>query len=143
MRAAVAAALIAVLAAAGCSGGGPSREEFVEKANANCKQRQQAELAIADQSAEEFADDPDAVWRVYDRESAKQRKLEPPDELADDWQRYLRLFDESTKNYRVARDLEAPSDTRSAAEVKAGKAGVQARNIAEKMGLDVCGDAFY
>jgi hypothetical protein len=138
---------VALLVVAGCGGGGGlSREEFVEKANANCKQRQQADIALQDRTEEEWAEDPDAGLRVIDRETRKQRELEPPDELAADWDRYLKLMDESNRISRRLRDAEPgdmDNDERSVLEGKARKAGVQARNVAEEMGLDVCGNAFY
>lgn len=139
------AALAAILSIAACGEGGPSREEFVDQANANCKERQKAVLALQDWTEEDFLADPDADWRALDREMREQRRLEPPDELAGDWRRYLRLMDESNRLFRrlQRRDDGWDASQRSVAEGEARKAGVQARQTAKRMGLDVCADAFY
>jgi hypothetical protein len=138
-------ALILIVVRAGCGGGDDARDEFVKQADANCRQRQQAELALQDRSEEEWAEDPDAAWRVYDREHEKQSKLEAPEELADDWRRYLELLRSAIETQRELADPdhEYDLDRDSVAGGEANKSAVQARQVAKRMGLKVCANAFY
>ena len=131
MRAAVAVVLLTVLAA-GCGGGGLSREEFVDKANANCAERLEAERDVYARKAtvEEYK-------RVYDAELEKQRKLEPPDEMADDWRRYQQLSRESLDALvELIRD-EDPK-RRTELELAQSRKATQSRLIARDLGIELC-----
>ncbi len=140
MRRALAILLLSVLAAAvaGCGGGALSREEFVEKANANCAERQKAERKIY---AKESYEDPEEWMRPFDKELEKQKELEPPEEMRADWRRYQELSRESIAAFRrIARN---PRGANGDVEVVARRSSTQSRVVARELGLDVCAKQIY
>ena len=132
---------------AGC--GGDSREEFVAKADEACRERvdlaRQADQGVQTSNAL-FAD-------AYEEELARLEALEPPGELEDDFQRLLDLYTERTRRQREVAGLDAKIeragsrgeygrliDRLSPIATAANRARVQGNRLAEKLGLEVCGE---
>jgi hypothetical protein len=131
------AAVAVAVAVTGC--GGPDEGEFRDAANANCRERQRIETANHDK-----VDTKPGEWiDVYTREAEKQRSVEVPDDLRGDWDRYLKLMDESERLYRRTYEEDISQGDQSKAGGDANKAGYQARQQAKKLGLDVCAKQIY
>jgi ABC-type glycerol-3-phosphate transport system substrate-binding protein len=145
MRLAILATLSAAVLAA-CGGGDASserlsEEEFREQANAICTDYNEQ---IADLGSPASPEDiPDYVERgipIIEEGIAKLRELNPPEELADD---YDRMLDETEKTIPVARQLsEAAADEDAEAVQEAISLGQEADaesdRIAREMGLESC-----
>ena len=131
--------VLALLVIGGC--GGDEKRDFLDEANANCRERQRTEVAAADRPTER----PDAWLEIYDREAEKQRRLEAPEELRRDWERYLQRMDAMREAYRDVYRFDDGTEynERSVAQGAATRAAVQARQIARRIGLDVCGKQIY
>ena len=142
--AALAAFSAAVLAACGGGDGSGERlseEEFREQANAICADynEQIADLGTPTSPA----DIPDYVERgipIIEEGIAKLRELNPPEELADD---YDRMLDETEKAIPAARQLsEAAADQDAEAVQEAISLGQEADaesdRVARELGLDEC-----
>jgi hypothetical protein len=140
--------LVVLVALAACGGGdGDAREQFVEQANANCAERQEAERELRRREEESGDFDPDGWKKLFDEELEKQRELEPPEELAADWRRYQQLSRQSIAMYRELDDIyerrDRGLDETSVLQGKAGRASTQSRVVARKLGLDVCAKQIY
>jgi ABC-type glycerol-3-phosphate transport system substrate-binding protein len=145
MRLAILATLSAAVLAA-CGGGDASserlsEEDFREQANAICTDYNEQ---IADLGSPASPEDiPDYVERgipIIEEGIAKLRELNPPEELADD---YDRMLDETEKTIPVARQLsEAAADEDAEAVQEAISLGQEADaesdRIAREMGLESC-----
>lgn len=93
-----ATALATAIMLAGCEGGGVSQEEFVEEANAICEEHRAAIEEEASQlmaggelpSPEEFGQlAHGTIIPELDEQFSRLGELEPPDELADDFEAYV------------------------------------------------------
>jgi ABC-type glycerol-3-phosphate transport system substrate-binding protein len=145
MRLAILATLSAAVLAA-CGGGDASserlsEEEFREQANAICTDYNEQ---IADLGSPTSPEDiPDYVERgipIIQEGIAKLRELNPPEDMADD---YDRMLDETEKTIPVARQLsEAAADEDAEAVQEAISLGQEADaesdRIARELGLESC-----
>lgn len=143
MRLAVLSALAAAVLAA-CGGGSGDRlseEEFREQANAICTDYNEQ---IADLGSPTSPEDiPDYVERgipIIEEGIAKLRELNPPEAMADE---YDRMLDETEKTIPVARQLsEAAADEDAEAVQEAISLGQEADaesdRLARELGLESC-----
>ena len=129
---------LGLLLLVGC--GGPSKEDFVEAANRSCEERQQGERAMAERNAP-FVD----TLVLFDRELARAREIEPPEELRAGWERYQQLSRRATDAYRRMSAIEDPKrfNERSVLEARARRAAAQSRVVARRLGLRTCARALY
>jgi hypothetical protein len=143
-------AALATLAAAvlGACGGGDgsgerlSEEEFREQANAICTDynEQIADLGTPTSPA----DIPDYVERgipIIEEGIAKLRELNPPEDIADD---YDTMLDETEKAIPAARQLSDAAADQDAEAVQEAislgqEADAESDRIARELGLDECG----
>jgi hypothetical protein len=139
VRRAVGVALVLVCLAAGCGGGG--KEKFQQQANAICKRYDAKVTALGAPSSP--ADIPQYVEKaipIIQQGLVELRALEPPQELASD---YNRMLDETAKAIPAARDLgDAAAKNDAAAVQKAlnegSAANKNADRLATKLGLPEC-----
>jgi len=136
---------VAVLIAA-CGGGGGdqtlSADEFRKQADSICTEY---EGRIGDlqspSSLDELPDFVDEVIPIIEEGNAKLADLNPPEELASDWDRAMELQDQ---NLEVAHDLQDAihdNDTAKVQELltKLNETDAQSNAIARKIGLEDCG----
>ena len=145
MRLAILATLSAAVLAA-CGGGDASserlsEEEFREQANAICTDYNEQIVDLGSPASPE--DIPDFVERgipIIEEGIAKLRELNPPEELADD---YDRMLDETEKTIPVARQLSKAAADEDAEAVQEAislgqEADAESDRIAREMGLESC-----
>jgi hypothetical protein len=141
---------LASLAAAGvlaaCGGGGGeqalSADEFRQQADAICTEYEgRIEDVGSPSSLDQLPDFVDKVIPIIEEGNSKLADLNPPDELADDWDRAMELQDQ---NLEVAHDLQDAIHDNNTAEVqellaKLNETDAQSNAIARKIGLEDCG----
>ena len=134
-------ASLAVTAVALAACGGPDREDFLRDADRSCQERRDALRDVASGPRA----DPDGYFRAFARERERQEELEAPDDLQDDWQRYLRLMRDAVALERrqlevlTDRDPDVRSgDEASALVAQTTRAGARAREQAKRIGLEAC-----
>jgi hypothetical protein len=128
-----------------CGGGGDeglSREEFISRGDAICDEYDQRTEQVEDPESlddvERFVEE----TRTLIRDGVDELKeLEPPEELADDYNRWTSQIEE---NIGLLDDLEAAAAAGDEAQVQeilaeAEQAGAQADRLAGEMGFEECG----
>ena len=136
---------LALALVAGCGDDGP---DFVAEADGICRARVEVfERADAggDTSNATFAD-------AYEKELARLREVEPPEDQAADFRRLIDLYTERTRKQREAAELDSALErTRSRREfarlverqtrvtTEANRARVRGNQVARELGLEVCG----
>ena len=138
----LAAALAATAVLAGCGGSGPSKADFVKKADAICAQTNKAHPPPAEaktlkergaQAAEEV--------RIRNELDAKLRKLDVPDDLKKDFDSYnaatKQIIASIGKASGDAARGDNPAYTADLQQVE--KVAIQRENTAKKLGFKVCG----
>jgi hypothetical protein len=139
VRRAAGLALVLVCLTAGCGGGG--KEDFQKQANAICKRYDAKIKALGTPSSP--ADIPkfvDSAIPIIQQGVAELRALEPPQELAGD---YDRMLDETEKAIPAARHLADAASKNDAAGVQQALEEGNAANqnsdrLATKIGLAEC-----
>lgn len=136
------AAVAAVLV--GCGGGGGSdrlsADEFRQQANAVCDKYDAKITALAPSSGADVASSVEKVIPLIEQGLAELRALNPPEELADD---YDRMLDETAKAIPAARklaDAAANQDTAAMQEAlqEGRRASDESDRIATELGLTQC-----
>jgi hypothetical protein len=135
---------VSVLIAA-CGGGGDqalSADEFRQQADAICAEYEgKIDDLGSPSSLDELPDFVDKVIPIIEEGNGKLANLQPPDELADDWNSAMELQDQ---NLDVAHDLQDAIHDKDTAKVqelltKLNETDAQSNEIARKIGLDECG----
>jgi hypothetical protein len=136
---------VAVLIAA-CGGGGGdqtlSADEFRKQADSICTEYEgRIDDLQSPSSLDELPDFVDEVIPIIEEGNAKLADLNPPEELASDWDRAMELQDQ---NLEVAHDLQDAihdNDTAKVQELltKLNETDAQSNAIARKIGLEDCG----
>ena len=136
-------ALVLVLTAAGCGGGGSSADDYRDEATAICEEASADVSAVPPpgDSAEDVATYSDAVAEIRSRETVALDELEPPDDLA---KSHTLLVNASGAVVRSLRDLARAAergdrDAASGAAANGARAADQARRAAEELELPACG----
>jgi hypothetical protein len=138
-------ATLATTALAGCGGGGSeslSADEFRQQADAVCKEfEQKLDDLGTPSSADELGSFVDKAIPIIEDGNDALADLEPPEELAADWNRALELQNE---NLGVARDLQDAihdNDLAKAQELvtKLDETDAESTALARKIGLEECG----
>ena len=140
------ASMAAAAVFAACGGGGGdqalSANEFRQQADAICTEYEgKIEDVGSPSSLDELPDFVDKVIPIIEEGNSKLADLNPPDELADDWDRAMELQDQ---NLEVAHDLQDAihdNDTAKVQELlsKLNETDAQSNAIARKIGLEDCG----
>jgi hypothetical protein len=139
-------AVAVLIAACGGGGGGEalSAEEFRQQADAICKDYEgQINDLGSPNSLDELPAFVDKVIPIIEEGNAKLADLEPPDELAEDWDRAMELQNE---NLDVAHDLQDAIHDQDTARVqddltKLNATDQRSNEIARKIGLEDCGQS--
>ena len=136
------------LAVAACGGGGgggnPSAAEFRRQADAVCAKYEGKINALGTpNSLDELGDFVDQVVPIVEEGNSELKKIEPPDEFSEDWDRVLAIQDE---NLQTTRDLQDAIHNGDAAKVqelvsKLDAAQAESTQIAGKLGLEKCGQS--
>jgi hypothetical protein len=137
---------VAVLMAA-CGGGGGgdqalSADEFRQQADAICAEYEGRINDLGSPgSLDELPDFVDKVIPIIEEGNAKLADLDPPEELAGDWNQAMDLQDQ---NLDVAHDLQDAIHDKDTAKVqelltKLNETDAQSNAIARKIGLEDCG----
>lgn len=145
MRGGVAIALaVAGLALAACGGGGgnTSAAEFREQADAICADDQaKIEALGSPRSIDELGEFFDKAIPVFEEGNDKLHELDPPDELAEDWDRAIELQDQNLESVRDLRDAIEEGDDQKVQDLlaKLDAADQESTGIAQRIGLEKCG----
>jgi hypothetical protein len=137
---------VAVLMTA-CGGGGGgnqtlSADEFRQQADAICAEYEGKINDLGSPSSlDELPDFVDKVIPIIEEGNAKLADLDPPEELASDWDQAMELQDQ---NLDVAHDLQDAIHDKDTAKVqelltKLNETDAQSNAIARKIGLEDCG----
>jgi hypothetical protein len=141
----LAGALTLLLAACGGGSGEEQRltaDQFRQQADAICKQYEDKINALGSpNSLAELGNFVDKAVPIIEEGNEKLGALQPPEELADDWERAMDLQDQ---NLGVAKDLQQAirdQDTPKVQELlaKLDETDAQSNQIARNMGLEECG----
>jgi hypothetical protein len=143
---AASATTLLLLAACGGGGGGQSlsAEEFRQQADAICKDYEGRINDLGSpNSLDELPAFVDKVIPIIEEGNGKLADLQPPDELAEDWDRAMELQNE---NLDVAHDLQDAIHDKDTARVqedltKLNATDQQSNEIARKIGLEDCGQS--
>ena len=137
-----AAALVAIVALAGCGDSGPTKQEFVKKADALCAQTNKAHPPKpAPKNAKEAAKQQGEEIKIRQDLDKKLRELEAPSDLEKDFDAY----NADTKKIidaigRMKEDAENNREGKFAADSQAfEKAAADREKIAVKLGFKTCG----
>ena len=145
MRIALVPVLLLALAG-GCDGGERlSKAEYTKQADAICAKYDEQlesverELGRAD-SPEDAAQAIDRGIPIVKEGVAELRKLEPPEELEGDVDRWLELNEESTRSLEELRDAARNGDTQRVAEIATRGEDTERRSdeLARQIGLEEC-----
>jgi hypothetical protein len=153
---------VGVAALTGCGGGddggsdgngGPSREEFVADANAICRDGEQKIQEISRDGQREIQQAPSdeqarrAVGDLLERTIEEYRpyldrlrELEPPNDLAQDWSKFLARITEAFELIPELADATRENDEEQLSELttKFSEIAEDTRPFAERTGLDDC-----
>lgn len=139
----LAAALVTAVALAGCAGDGDdrlSREEFVERATTICMRAEERIAALEEPaSVAELGGYARDAREITEQGVSDLRELQPPEELADGFRRYLESGDEVVALLGELEDAAAAGDeaeARRVAEEIAESADVQ--GAARAAGIPEC-----
>jgi hypothetical protein len=143
---AASATVLVLLAACGGGGGGQSlsADEFRQQADAICKDYEGKIKDLGSpNSLDELPAFVDKVIPIIEEGNGKLADLQPPDELAEDWDRAMELQNE---NLDVAHDLQDAIHDQDTARVqedltKLNATDQQSNEIARKIGLEDCGQS--
>jgi hypothetical protein len=142
--AALAGALTLLLAACGGGSGQEQRlsaDQFRQQADAICRQYEDKINALGSPSSlADLGDFVDKVVPIIEEGNDKLAGLQPPEELAGDWNRAMDLQDQ---NLGVAKDLQEAIHDRDTTKVqellsKLEETDAQSNQIARNMGLEEC-----
>jgi hypothetical protein len=144
----IAASATTLLLLAACGGGGSgqslSADEFRQQADAICKDYEGKIKDLGSpNSLDELPAFVDKVIPIIEEGNGKLADLQPPDELAKDWDRAMELQNE---NLDVAHDLQDAIHDQDTARVqedltKLNATDQQSNEIARKIGLEDCGQS--
>ena len=144
----IAASATTLLLLAACGGGGGdqslSADEFRQQADAICKDYEgKIKDLWSPNSLDELPAFVDKVTPIIEEGNGKLADLQPPDELAEDWDRAMELQNE---NLDVAHDLQDAIHDQDTARVqedltKLNATDQQSNEIARKIGLEDCGQS--
>jgi hypothetical protein len=140
-------ATLATLVLAACGGGGGgseslSADEFRQQADALCKEfEQKLDDLGTPSSADELGSFVDNAIPIIEDGNDALAELEPPEELAADWDRALEL---QKQNLEVARDLQDAIHDNDLTKVqelvtKLDETDAESTALARKIGLEECG----
>ena len=137
----------AVLGLAACGGGGgggggSSAAEFRQQADAICAKYEDKITALGSPSSlEELGDFVDQAVTIIEQGNNELQSLEPPDELADDWDRAMQIQDENLQTTQDLQDAIHNQDDAKVQELlrKLDSAQAESTQIAQKLGLENCG----
>jgi hypothetical protein len=141
----LAGALTLFLAACGGGSGEEQQltaDQFRQQADAICKQYEEKINALGSpNSLADLGDFVDKAVPIIEEGNDKLAALQPPEELADDWNRAMDLQDQ---NLGVAKDLQQAIHEKDATKVqellaKLDETDAQSNQIARNMGLEECG----
>jgi len=143
---AASATALVLLAACGGGGGGQSlsADEFRQQADAICKDYEGKIKDLGSpNSLDELPAFVDKVIPIIEEGNGKLADLQPPDQLAEDWDRAMELQNE---NLDVAHDLQDAIHDQDTARVqedltKLNATDQQSNEIARKIGLEDCGQS--
>ncbi len=138
---------VLTLLLAACGGGSSNEQtltpdQFRHQADAICKQYEDKIRALGSPSSlDELADFTNQVIPIIEEGNGKLADLQPPDELADDWNRAMDLQSQSLE---VARDLQQAIHDHDVAKVqellsKLDETDARSNQIARNIGLEDCG----
>lgn len=140
-------AILAVAAASvlsACGGGDDeqlSADEFRQQANAICT-KYEARLAAIGQptSIDELKDYVAKAVPIIEAGNAELSDLEPPDELAEQWDRAMEINDRQLETVRDIQDAVEEGDQERVQELfaRGSTADEEADRLAAQMGLDEC-----
>lgn len=139
------AALLAAVAA-GCGGGGGggnalTKEEFASQLNAICEDfnRKQEEIGTP-QSLSELGDKGDQILDEFDKAIDKARDLEPPDEIADQANRFIEIGEQQHDLIEDVVQAAKDNDLQKAQEIGAKIEPLDAESdrIANELGAPAC-----
>jgi hypothetical protein len=148
MRSRVALATVAVAAAlAGCGGGGGggtglSAAEFRQQADAICAEFEQKLNALGTPSSlDQLGEFVDKAIGIIEDGNDKLQALEPPTELADDWDRAMEIQD---KNLELTHQLQDALNDEDDARIQEllsqlDTSDAESTRLAQNMGLENCG----
>lgn len=143
----VAAVLGAVLVLAGCggeNGGGQlSADELRSQADAICAKYDDEFNALGEPaSADELAAFLDEAIPLFEKQTDELEQLDPPDELAVDWNRAMAVQREGLANVRALRDAVQNGDATQIQELLAKADSIRAESdqLARDLGLETCGE---
>jgi hypothetical protein len=136
----------AILGLAACGGGGggggSSAGEFRQQADAICaKYEDKINTLGSPTSLDELADFVGQAVPIIEQGNNELKSLEPPDELADDWDRAMQIQDENLETTRDLQDAIRDQDDAKVQELlgKLNSAQDESNQIAQKLGLQNCG----
>ena len=138
--------VLAALGLAGCGGGGgggsSSAAEFRQQADAICAKYEAKINALGTPSSlEELGDFVDQAVSIVEQGNEELQSLEPPDELADDWDRALQIQNENLQTTRDLQDAIHNQDDLKVQELlgKLDAARAESAQVAQNLGLEKCG----
>jgi hypothetical protein len=138
--------VLAVLGLAACGGGGggggSSAAEFRQQADAICAKYEDKITALGTPtSLDELGDFVDQAVSIIEQGNNELQSLEPPDELADDWDRAMQIQDENLQTTHDLQDAIHNQDDAKVQELlqKLNSAQDESTQIAQKLGLENCG----
>jgi hypothetical protein len=129
---------------AGCSNGALSKEEFIERADAICRDvdKQSTNLKVPEKASQApaFAD---RAHDIVEEAIEKLRNLEPPEEDKKQIERMIDSIEEANDYLPRIAQAAADEDLKRFQELNAnlGRAVDEANRIANDYGLEVCGGA--
>jgi len=134
------------LLAAGCGGGDAgklSKEEYVSKLNAICADfnAKQKEIGVP-QSIPEVAEKGPEIIDEFDKALDKVKDLEPPDEIADQANRFIELTDQQRDLVQELIDAAKDNDAARLREIgsKIEPIDAEADQIATELGAPACAE---
>lgn len=152
VRLAVLAAGAAVLLAA-CGGGGGNEgaasagltpAEFRQQADAVCaKFEQKLDALGAPSSLDDLSEFVDQAVGIIEEGNAEMATLEPPDELATDWNRAMELQNQNLAKVRELQQAIEDNDTGRTQQLfnELNETQDESTQLARKMGLEKCGES--
>ena len=143
----VVALLGAALVLAGCGGedggGQLSAEELRSQADAICARYDDEFNALGEPtSADELDAFLDDAIPLVEEQTNELEELDPPDELADDWNRAMAVQREGLANVRALQDAVQNGDATQIQELLAKAESIRAESdqLARDLGLETCGE---
>jgi hypothetical protein len=139
--------VLVALGLVGCGGGGggggsSSAAEFRQQADGICAKYEAKITALGTPtSLDELGDFVDQAVSIIEQGNNELQSLEPPDELADDWDRAMQIQGESLQTTRDLQDAIHNQDDAKVQELlgKLDAAQAESTQVAQRLGLENCG----